>query len=106
MTAYVVSDVRILDPAGFEAYTAAVPAVLERHGVEYLVRGGTPTQLEGDWQTTRVVILRFRDREHVRSWYESPEYQEMVALRAGTAEVSAVVVDGFDPTIEGSVLTP
>lgn len=103
MTTYVVSDVRVLDPELFGAYIAAVPAVLERHGVEYVVRGGAPVQLEGGWQTSRLVILRFRDREHVRRWYESPEYQQMVALRQGAAEVSAVVVDGVDvPSTQGA----
>jgi uncharacterized protein (DUF1330 family) len=96
MAAYVVSDVHVLDPAGFEAYLAAVPAVLERHGVEYVVRGGAPAQLEGSWDTRRLVILKFRDRHHVRRWYSSPEYQELVALREGTAAVSAIVVDGVD----------
>jgi uncharacterized protein (DUF1330 family) len=96
MTAYVVSDVRVLDPDAFKAYLAAVPAVLEHHGVEYVVRGGEPRQLEGSWNARRLVILRFRDREHVQRWYASAEYQEMIALRAGAAQVSAVVVDGVD----------
>jgi uncharacterized protein (DUF1330 family) len=96
VTAYVVSDVHVRDPDGFAAYLAAVPGVLERHGVQYVVRGGAPMQLEGSWDTRRLVILRFRDREHVRQWYASPDYQELVALRAGAADVSAVVVDGAE----------
>jgi uncharacterized protein (DUF1330 family) len=97
MAVYVISDVRVRDADGFRAYTRAVPSVLAKHGVEYVVRGGDPTPLEGQWDASRMVVLRFRDRAHVRDWYESPEYQELVALRAGSAEVSAVVVDGFDP---------
>jgi uncharacterized protein (DUF1330 family) len=93
---YVISDVRVRDAEGFGAYTRAVPRVLAKHGVEYVVRGGNPTPLEGDWDAHRMVVLRFRDRAHVRDWYESLEYQELIALRAGSAEVSAVVVDGFE----------
>jgi uncharacterized protein (DUF1330 family) len=104
VTAYVVSDVEILDQKGFEAYLNNVPAVLERHGVEYVVRGGSPTMLEGSWDASRLIILRFRDREHVREWYESPDYQEMVALRAGSARVSAIVVDGVDAPDEKGVI--
>lgn len=96
MTVYVISDVSVLDANAFTAYTRAVPSVLAKHGVEYVVRGGQPTQLEGDWDASRIVVLRFRDRAHVRRWYDSPEYQELMVLRAGAAEVSAIVVDGFD----------
>lgn len=96
MAVYVISDVTVLDEDAFVAYKEAVPAVLAAHDVEYVVRGGGPTQLEGSWDTERVVVLRFRDREHVNRWYESPEYQHLVSLRHGAAEVSAVVVDGVD----------
>jgi uncharacterized protein (DUF1330 family) len=31
----------------------------------------------------------------VRRWYQSDDYQALVALRAGSAEVAAIVVDGY-----------
>jgi len=96
MTAYVISDVRVIDASRFAEYTARVPEVLARHGVEYVVRGGSPSPLEGSWGARRLIVLRFRDRDHVRRWYESDEYQALVALRADAAEVAAVVVDGYD----------
>lgn len=96
MAAYVISDVRIVDPEAFVAYRDAVPAVLAAHDVEYVVRGGQPTILEGEWDVSRIIVLRFRDREHVRRWYASDEYQELIRLRHGAVEVSAIVVDGFE----------
>ncbi len=96
MTTYVISDVRVLDPVAFAQYAEAVPAVLAAHGVEYVARGGDPSVLEGDWDTKRIVVLRFRDREHVERWYRCKEYQDLVALRAESAEVRAIVVDGAE----------
>ena len=96
MVAYVVSHVTVDDASKFEAYLDAVPVVLQRHGVEYVVRGGRPEALEGDWKPERIVVLRFRDRAHVRQWYESPEYQHLVELRQGAARVSAIIVDGYE----------
>jgi len=103
MTAYLISDVRVLDEDAFAQYAARVPAVLAAHGVEYVVRGGEPNDLEGEWGARRIVVLRFRDRDHVQSWYHSEGYQQLVALRAQSAEIRAVVVDGLESEVGPSI---
>ena len=46
MTAYLIVDVAIRDPQRYEDYKQKVPALIARHGGEYLVRcGGTTLQV-------------------------------------------------------------
>ena len=40
MAAYMIVNMEVKDPAAYEAYKAKVPALIARHGGEYLVRGG------------------------------------------------------------------
>ena len=53
MTAYLIADITITDPEGFKEYQQAVPAIVEKHGGRYIVRGGDPEVLEGDWNPSR-----------------------------------------------------
>ena len=95
MTAYVIVDVRLSDAAAYEDYKARVPALIARHGGEYLVRGGTHEVLEGTWQPTRLVLFRFPDRAAVHAFLADPDYEPLKALRHRIASSDMVAVDGL-----------
>jgi uncharacterized protein (DUF1330 family) len=48
MTAYVILDIDVHDQEGYQKYRAGVPALIAKHGGEYLVRGGDFEVLAGD----------------------------------------------------------
>ncbi len=95
MTAYLIVDVAIRDPQRYEDYKRKVPALIARHGGEYLVRGGAHEVLEGAWQPTRLVLFRFPSRDAIRAFMDDPEYRPLAALRHEIAESSMVAVDGL-----------
>ena len=95
MAAYLVVDVEVTDPAGFENYKQQVPATLARYGGRYIIRGGHAETLEGTWEPKRVVILEFPDRASAKAWWSSPEYAPLKALRQRTARTELVIVDGI-----------
>jgi len=95
MTAYIVAHIKVTDPAGFEAYRAAVPAVIDRYGGRYLIRGGAAHPLEGDWTVPRLVVIAFDSVEAARRFYESPEYQEILPLRLKASEGTLAIVEGL-----------
>ena len=94
MPAYLIVDLTVTDPAGFEEYRRQVTATLERHGARYLVRGGAHQRLEGDWQPNRVVVIEFPSREAAQRWYDSEEYRGPKAVRQRTAVTNLILVDG------------
>ena len=95
MPAYIVVDCEVTDADRYEQYKALAPAAIEKYGGRYLVRGGASSVLEGDWRPSRVVVLEFPDREAIRRFYDSPEYREARARRAGAARMNMVAVDGI-----------
>ena len=94
MAAYVIVDLEVTDPAGFEEYRMVVPATIEKYGGKYLVRGGRMETLEGDWSPKRVVVLEFESVERAKEWWNSEDYREPKALRQRTTKTNAIVVEG------------
>lgn len=94
MAAYVIADVEVLDPGGFETYRSQVGATIEKYGGKYLVRGGKTETLEGDFQPHRFVVLEFPTLERAREWYSSPEYRPLIALRQKAARTEVILVEG------------
>ena len=94
MAAYVIADVQVTDPAGFDEYRKMVPASLEPYGGRFIVRGGQIETLEGDWQPRRLVVIQFDSLERARAWWASEEYREAKDLRLKTATTNLLAVEG------------
>ena len=95
MPAYMIVNVNLKDPVAYEKYKAEVPALISKHGGEYLVRGGQHEVLEGNWQPSRLVLFRFPDRAAARAFMDDPAYAPLKKLRQSIADTDAVVVDGL-----------
>jgi uncharacterized protein (DUF1330 family) len=94
MSAYIILDIEITDPAGYEDYKKLAPPSIPLYGGKYLARGGQSETLEGDWQTGRIVVLEFPSMEKARAWLDSPEYAPARALRQRYAKSKTVLVEG------------
>lgn len=94
MAAYLVAQIEVHDPEGFEGYRERVPSVIAKFGGRYLVRGGAVHPLDGDWTVPRMVIVEFDSVEAGTTFYESPEYQEILPLRLKSAKGAVALVEG------------
>jgi uncharacterized protein (DUF1330 family) len=94
MAAYVIADLTILDPQGFETYRQMVPATISQYGGKYVVRGGPMETLEGEWQPNRLVVIEFASAERAKQWWSSEEYREAKALRQRTAHSNLLIIEG------------
>jgi len=73
--AYLLANVRVTNPEAYAEYSRQVPATVAAHGGRFLVRGGPGEVVEGEFSLQRLVIIEFPDRDRLRAWYDSPEYQ-------------------------------
>jgi len=94
MAYYVIFDVTIHDLPKYQEYMARIKPVIEASGGRYLVRGAAHTVIEGDWTPTRLVIFEFPSLAAVQSFYVSPEYQPLKALRMEASSANIVGVEG------------
>ena len=96
MPAYVIVDIDIQDPVGYEEYKRQASDTVFKYGGEYIVRGGKTEVLEGDWQPNRIVVLRFPSIDAAKGWIDGEEYREPRKLRHKTAKTSMILVEGLD----------
>ncbi len=94
MAAYVIVDIQVTDPAGYEEYKKLAPPAVAAYDGKYVARGGKAETLEGNWSPTRLVILEFPSVERAKAWLNSPEYSAAKQLRHKYAKSQMVVVEG------------
>ena len=95
MTAYVISEVEVLDDHLIETYRVVAQATIDQYGGRYIVRGGEVELIEGERDPARrFVIVEFPTMERAREWYGSPEYAEALKVRATALTRTLVFVEG------------
>jgi uncharacterized protein (DUF1330 family) len=95
MSAYIITDAKVTDVEKYEGYKALTPHAIAAAGGEFLARGGEHAVLEGDWNPTRVVVLKFATMEAAKAFYDSELYRAARAKRAGATEFfNMIVVQG------------
>ncbi len=96
MAAYVVAQMNVTDPEGFERYRDAVAPMVARFGGKYLVRGGATECLEGTWPSSRMVIIAFESMESAKTFYNSEDYQKILPYRLNASEGVLILADGYE----------
>ena len=95
MSAYVIANVRVNDTERYKDYVAAVPALIEKHGGKYCVRGGESQVLEGEWGPDRFVVIEFPSRDAALAFYNDPDYVPFRSLRQAVTDSNVIVFDGY-----------
>ena len=95
MKAYMIAHIEVTNPELMEKYREKVPAIVEKYGGKYLVRGGDSVLLEGDFFKHRMVLLEFPDREAAEKFYNSEEYAPIKQMRLAAGNNTSVIVDGI-----------
>jgi uncharacterized protein (DUF1330 family) len=94
MSAYVIAEIEVTDPAAYEDYRKQVPAVVTKHGGKFVVRGGRIESMEGSWSPKRIVVLEFPSMDQALKFYRSPEYAPLIALRQKASKGKLIIVEG------------
>lgn len=95
MTAYVISEVEVLDQAGAQTYRELAAASIRRFGGRYLVRGADPTVPEGPWPPgRRVVVVEFASMDQLQRWYRSPDYEQALSVSRTALRRRLLFVEG------------
>ena len=95
MSAYLIYDVDIHDPARYGEFMENVKPLVEDFGGKYLARGGAHEVLEGDWNPTRLVLFEFPDMDSARQLFTSNEYGPLKQLRRSCSTGHVVIVEGL-----------
>ncbi|HML46275.1 MAG TPA: DUF1330 domain-containing protein [Clostridia bacterium] len=95
MSAYFIANIRITDQVEYDRYLAEVDEVFARFNGQYITVDENPLVLEGQWDYSRLVLIRFPDLESLGQWYDSEDYRRIRAHRLQGAACDTVVVQGL-----------
>ncbi len=93
-SAYLIANVDVHDPAQYEQYKKLSTLAMKAHGAEVCIRGGQVQVMEGNWNPSRVVMLKFPSMDAARTFYNSPEYAAAIQARQGIADMRMIIVEG------------
>jgi uncharacterized protein (DUF1330 family) len=101
VSAYLISQVEVLDPEAWENYRVRAAPAIAQFGGRYLVRGAIAEVIEADWPAEEppsqsVIVAEFPSMEALHEWYRSPEYAEAFAFRAVAVKRRMIFADGID----------
>jgi uncharacterized protein (DUF1330 family) len=94
MSAYVIAEIEVTDPAAYEDYRRQVPAVVEKYQGKFIVRGGRIESMEGGWSPKRMVVVEFPSMDQALKWYRSADYAPLIALRQNASKGKLIIVEG------------
>lgn len=95
MSAYVIyHQTELTDPEKYQRdYLGPARASIAKFGGKQLV-GGAFEVMEGDWPGPRIVVHEFPNMETLKAWYNSDDFQPLIAIRQSVSKGNLIVTDG------------
>ena len=89
---YLIARISIHDRELYNKYAEGFYDIFNKYKGELVLVDEEPILLEGSWEHTRMVVIRFPDDDEFYRWYNSPEYQRLAELRWKASESNLVLV--------------
>jgi uncharacterized protein (DUF1330 family) len=90
---YWIAHVDVANEEGYKPYAAANPAIFNKFGGRFVVRGG-PFECPEGKSRSRNVVIEFPSYEQALACYRSPEYQANIRLRQPHSSADIVIIGG------------
>lgn len=96
MSTIVVVFLDIFDPAEYEKYMKSAGPIFMREGVKLIVNDENPKPLSEGMEMDKVVVLEFRDDDHMKQFFALPDYLEAGVHRDKGARMRLVKTTRFE----------
>lgn len=99
MAVYIIAEFYIHTREAYDRYDALFMDVFDKFDGEMLSVDEEPTVLEGDWESTRSVLIKFPSEQSARAWMQSEAYGAIVSHRLEGSTGRARMVKAFSPEV-------
>jgi uncharacterized protein (DUF1330 family) len=96
MTHYFVAQIKIHDQDEYNKYLDKFDDIFSKYKGEYLAIDESPSLLEGNWNYTKSVLIKFNSKEEFEDWYYSEDYQKILKHRLNAAKCNTILLEGLD----------
>ena len=94
MSHYFMASIRIRDDREYQKYIDRAGEIFSQYNGTYLAVDNDPRVLEGEWDYSRAVLIRFDTRDDFEAWYRSDDYQEILKHRLQAADCDTILIEG------------
>ena len=92
---YWIGRVDVNNEEGYKPYMAANPAIFQKFGGRFIVRGGKFTAVEGQ-SRSRNVVIEFDSYATAKACHDSPEYQAAAKIRDEASKADLMIIEGYE----------
>ncbi|QND60525.1 DUF1330 domain-containing protein [Mesorhizobium huakuii] len=92
---YLIAQVTVTNSDAYSNYAKVASDLLKQYGARVVVKPETALIKEGN-PKARTVIFEFASFDKAKEFWDSPEYAEAKALRAGAADGDFILIEGTD----------
>lgn len=96
MSTIIVSFLDFTDRDHYATYASMAAKLFVREGVKVIVNDENPTVVAGDHSVDKVVVLEFRDDDHMKAVLGSDDYKAAMVYREKAIKMRSVKVDRFE----------
>jgi uncharacterized protein (DUF1330 family) len=96
MKYYFVAQIRVEDETTYQKYIDEVDQVFSQYKGEYLAIDEAPVVLEGKWNYSKSVIIKFNNKKDFEKWYYSDAYQRILKFRLDSSISDSILIKGID----------
>jgi uncharacterized protein (DUF1330 family) len=96
MTQYFAAQIRINDHDEYEKYLDKFDEIFSRYRGEYLAIDESPLLLEGTWNYTKSVLIKFNSKQDFEDWYYSDDYQAILKHRLKASICDTILIKGLE----------
>lgn len=84
-------DVRLNEE--IKEYLIEIDKTLKPYGGRFIIHGGVPTVLEGEW-VGDLIVIEFQSTVKALEWYHSESYQKIAHLRSSNSKGRILIYEG------------
>jgi uncharacterized protein (DUF1330 family) len=96
MSYYFIAQIRIKDENEYQKYIDKAGDIFKKFKGKYLSVDNNPLILEGKWDLTRLVLIRFENEKDFKDWYYSSEYQSILKHRLKASDCITLLAKGSE----------
>ena len=94
MSAFFLVEInKVSDAEKYGLYIEKVASIINKHGGEYIFKSEQLTPVSGDWNTKKIILMRFESKEMLTKFYQSEEYKKIAPLRKESTESKAIIIE-------------
>ena len=94
MSYYFMANIRIEDIEEYQKYLDQAGQIFSKYNGKYLAIDNQTRVMEGSWDYSRAVLIRFNSEEDFNAWYQSEEYQQILRHRLKAATCDTILIKG------------